>query len=54
MFFYKLNSSLDGTFFVRANGETKKRSVNLLTIFGDVDARSGGRHTFDANKNVHD
>jgi len=49
-----LNSRFDRTFFVWANSETKKRGVNLLTIFGDVDACARGWHTFYTDKNVHD
>ena len=53
MFFDKLNSRFNGTFFVWTHGETKKCSVDLLTIFGDVDARTRCWHTFDTDKNVH-
>jgi hypothetical protein len=52
--FNKLNCSLNRTFLVRAYGKAKKRSVNLLTIVGDVDASTRCRYSLDANKNLHD
>jgi len=53
VFFDQLNCLLNGAFFVWTNGETQERSINLLTIAGDVDARARGWHTFDADENVH-
>jgi hypothetical protein len=54
MLFNKLYGCFNSALLVGAHGEAKKRSVNLLTIVGDVDACTRCRYSLDANKNLHD